>query len=45
MGFWGFGVLGAWMTFKKTEMAKNLRNELSMIEMNSLNHNWSDFAI
>ena len=32
MGFWGFGVLGfwgffgAWMTFKKAEMAKTLRN-------------------
>ena len=39
------GVLGAWMTFKKAEMAKTLRNGLSMIEMNPLNHNWSDFAI
>ena len=26
------GVLGAWMTFKKAEMAKTLRNRLSMIE-------------
>ena len=33
------------MTFKKTEMAKTLRNGLSMIEMNPLNHNWSDFVI
>ena len=39
------GVLGAWMTFKKAEMAKTLRNGLSMIETNPLNHNWSDFAI
>ena len=37
--------LGAWMTFKKAEMAKTLRNGLSMIEANPLNHNWSDFAI
>ena len=39
------GVLGAWMTFKKAEMAKTLRNGLSMIETNSLNLNWSDFVI
>ena len=39
------GVLGAWMTFKKAEMAKTLRNGLSMIEMNPLNHNWSHFVI
>ena len=39
------GVLGAWMTFKKAEMAKTLKNGLSMIEMNSLNHNWSQFMI
>ena len=39
------GVLGAWMTFKKAEMAKTLRNGLSMIEMNPLNHNWLDFVI
>ena len=39
------GVWGAWMTFKKAEMAKTLRDGLSMIEMNPLNHNWSDFAI
>ena len=40
-----FEVLGAWMTFKKAEIAKTLRNGLSMIEMNPLNHNWLDFAI
>ena len=40
-----FGVLGARMTFKKAEMAKTLRNGLSMIETNPLNHNWWDFAI
>ena len=34
------GVLGAWMTFKKAEMAKTLRNGLSMIETNPLNHNF-----
>ena len=28
------GGLGAWMTFKKAEMAKSLRNGLSMIETN-----------
>ena len=39
------GVLGAWMTFKKAEMAKTLRNGLSMIETNPLNNNWLDFAI
>ena len=39
------GVLGAWMTFKKAEMAKTLKNGLSMIEMNPLNHNWLDFVI
>ena len=33
------GVLGAWMNFKKAEMAKTLRNGLSMIKTNSLNHN------
>ena len=38
-------VLGAWMTFKKTEMAKNLKNGLSMIQTNPLNHNWLDFMI
>ena len=47
-GFWGFGVLGfwgAWMTLKKAEMAKTLKNGLSMIKTNPLNHNWSHFAI
>ena len=39
------GVLGAWMTFKKAEMAKTLRNGLSMIETNPLNHIWSDLVI
>ena len=39
------GVLGAWMTFKNAEMAKTLRDGLSMIEMNPLNHNWLDFVI
>ena len=39
------GVLGAWMTFKKAEMAKTLRNGLSMIETNPLNYKWFDFAI
>ena len=33
------------MTFKKAEMAKTLKNGLSMIETNPLNHNWSDFVI
>ena len=33
------------MTFKKAEMAKNLKNGLSMIEMNPLNDNWLDFTI
>jgi hypothetical protein len=41
--FWG--VLGAWMTFKKPEMDKTLRNGLSMIETDPLNHKWLDFAI
>ena len=41
--FWG--VLGAWMTFKKPEMDKTLRNGLSMSEMDPLNHKWLDFAI
>ena len=39
------GVWGAWMTFKKAEMAKTLRNGLTMIELNPLDHNWLDFAI
>ena len=30
---------------KKAEMAKTIRNGLSMIETNPLNHNWSDFEI
>ena len=33
------------MTFKKAEMAKTLKNGLSMIETNPLNHNWLDFMI
>ena len=33
------------MTFKKAEMAKTLKNGLSMIETNSLNHNWYHFVI
>ena len=44
-GYLKLGVLGAWMTFKKAEMAKTLKNGLRMIETNPLNHNWSDFAI
>ena len=44
-GYLKLGVLGAWMTFKKAEMAKTLQNGLSMIEMNTLNHNWWDFVI
>ena len=39
------GVLGAWMTFKKAEMSKTLKNGLGMIETNPLNHKWLDFAI
>ena len=39
------GVLGTWMTFKKAEMAKTLRNGLSMSKMDPLNHKWLDFAI
>ena len=38
-------VLGVWMTLKKSEMAKTLKNGLSMIETNPLNHNWLDFMI
>jgi hypothetical protein len=45
LGYLKLGVFGAWMTFKKAEMAKTLKNGLSMIETNPLNHNWSDFAI
>ena len=33
------------MTFKKAEMAKTLKNGLSMIETKTLNHNWSHFVI
>ena len=33
------------MTFKKAEMANTLRNGLSMIETNPLNHIWSDLVI
>ena len=44
-GYLKWGLLGAWMTFKKAEMAKTLRNGLNMIEMNPLSHNWSDFTI
>ena len=44
-GYLKLGVLGAWMTFKKAEMSKTLKNGLGMIETNPLNHNWLDFAI
>ena len=44
-GYLKGGVLGAWMTFKKAEMAKTLKNGLIMIEINPLNHNWSHFVI
>ena len=44
-GYLKWEVLGAWMTFKKAEMAKTLKNGLSMIETNPLNHNWLDFVI
>ena len=44
-GYLKGGVLGAWMTFKKAEMAKTLKNGLIMIEMNPLNHIWSHFVI
>ena len=43
--FQSYLLLGAWMTFKKAEMAKTLKNGLSMIEKNPLNHNWSHFVI
>ena len=33
------------MNFKKAEMAKTLKNGLSMIKTNPLNHNWSHFVI
>ena len=45
MGYLKWEVLGAWMTFKKAEMAKILRNGLTMIETYLLNHKWLDFAI
>ena len=35
-GYLKLGVLGVWMTFKKVEMKKTLRNGLSMIETNTL---------
>ena len=38
-------VLGAWMTFKKADMAKTLKIRFRMIEMNPLNHKWLDFVI
>ena len=44
-GYLKWGVLGAWMTFKKAEMAKTLENGLSKIETNPLNHIWSHFVI
>ena len=44
-GYLKWKVLGAWMTFKKAEMAKTLKNGLSMIKTNPLNHNWSHFVI
>ena len=37
--------LWAWMTFKKAEMDKTLRNGLSISETDLLNHKWLDFAI
>ena len=39
--FW----LGAWMTFKKAEMEKNLRNGLSMSETDPLDNKQLDVAI
>ena len=43
---WGFlRVLGAWMTFKKADMAKTLKIRFSMIETNPLNHKWLDFGV
>ena len=44
-GYLILGGLGAWMTFKKAEISKTLKNGLGMIETNPLNHNWLDFAI
>ena len=40
-----FGVLGVWMTFKKAEMEKTLRNGLNLSEMDPINNKWLDFAI
>jgi hypothetical protein len=37
--------LGAWMTLKKFEMDKTLRNASSITETDLLNHKWLDFAI
>ena len=42
---WKILILGAWITFKKAEMEKTLRNVLSMSEMDPLNHKRLDFAI
>ena len=39
------GVWRAWMTFKKPEIEKTLRNGLSLSEMDPLNHIWLGFAI
>ena len=33
-----FGVFGAWMTLKKPEIDKTLRNGLSMSEADPINH-------
>ena len=42
--FWG--VLGAWMAFKKPEVDKTFfRNGLSMSKTDLLNHKWLDFVI
>ena len=41
--FWG--ILGAWMTFKKPDVDKTLKNGLSVSETDPLNHKWLDFAI
>ena len=45
--FWApsFGGFGARMRYKKAEMAKTLRNGLSIIETNPLKNNGSDFVI
>ena len=39
------GLLGAWMTFKKAEIAKTLRDGLSMVKTNPLNNKWLDVVI